>query len=50
MMQFFAVFIGVFIAVAFFALVLFLRRNKSSCKCGQGHCQTGEKCDTHDEH
>ncbi|WP_303852478.1 hypothetical protein [Seleniivibrio woodruffii] len=46
MKQFIAVFSGVFIAVTFFALVLFARRNKSSCKCGQGHCQTGQKCET----
>ncbi|TCK62667.1 hypothetical protein [Seleniivibrio woodruffii] len=46
MKQFFVVFGGVFVAVAFFSLVLFMRRKKSSCRCGQGHCQTGTKCDS----
>ncbi len=48
-MRFLAVFLAVFIAVSFFALMLKLRSKKSVCRCGEGHCQTGQTCDKHEE-
>lgn len=47
--QFFAVFIAVFVAVGFFSVMLKIRSRKSVCRCGEGHCRTGDVCDRHEE-
>ncbi|MGE4479368.1 MAG: FeoB-associated Cys-rich membrane protein [Deferribacterales bacterium] len=44
-MQYLLLFAICFVLIGFFMFILTKSKKKSSCACGQGHCQTGQVCD-----
>jgi len=44
-MQFILLFLVCFVIMGFFMFIVGKSKKKSSCGCGQGHCQTGQTCE-----